>query len=146
MNLLLQDLTNLLKQTNFKDFELIQQSYDEKHFGNAEMIFRVGKLLVRFVRDRGQSFIDIASTALPERFYQFDTVEIAMGWKPIEEVIGKSEPEDLKNVLCRLSQKFDELEAAMSGEQVNHIRCLLEKADKDRGAAFVARLKRIHPS
>jgi hypothetical protein len=78
------------------DFELFRaRPPDVKHFGDAEAVFRVGTLLLRLVRDRGQEFMDLATIAAPDKFYQFDDVEIAMGWKTIDEVLAKRELEPL---------------------------------------------------
>ena len=141
-NPLVQDAMDRVKAVGFKNVELIRDRYDAQHFGNAEAIFRVGRVLLRFRRDRGQGFVDLASTASPERFHQFDDVDIAMGWKSVEQVLTKREPEDLTSVLKRLFQNFQHLEDAFSGEQERFTRARVEKAAKERGDAFVARLRR----
>lgn len=72
--------------------ELVRETLDPGSFGDGEVVFRVGPLLLRFIRDRGQDFMDLGSTMDPERFHQFDDVEIAMSWRSVEVVLGKSEP------------------------------------------------------
>ena len=42
--------------------------------------------LVPPIGDRSQDFVDLGSTATPERFHQFDDVDIAMGWRSVEQV------------------------------------------------------------
>jgi hypothetical protein len=140
VNPLVQDAVNRLRTAGFRDFELVREIYDEKHFGNAEAVFRVGRLFVRFWRDRGQDFLDLSS-APDETFYLFDDVDIAMGWKSVDDVLGKLEPEDTASVLHRFFQKFAQLEHAFSGHQSHLTRALVEKAAKERGDAFVARLR-----
>ncbi|MBN1612370.1 MAG: hypothetical protein JW940_37410 [Polyangiaceae bacterium] len=142
MNPLVQHAANLLRAAGFDDVELKCEKYDTQHFGNAEAVFRVGSLLIRFQRERAQDFVDLASPSRPEEFHQFDDVDIAMGWKSVEAVLAKREPEDLGSVLTRLARNFAHLEEAFSGEQERFTRARVEKAAKSRGEAFVARLRR----
>jgi hypothetical protein len=124
------------------DFELFRaRPPDVKHFGDAEAVFRVGTLLLRLVRDRGQEFMDLATSATPDKFHQFDDVVIAMGWKTIDEVLAKREPEPLSQTLARLSQHFAELAEAFSGEGERFTLARVERAARDRGDAFMGRLQ-----
>ena len=138
----MKDAREHLKAVGFKDFELIRERYDPENFGNGEVIFRIGRLAVRFQRDRSQDFVDLGSTATPERFHQFDDVDIAMGWRSVEQVLAKREPEALMSVLSRLFQNYPSLEDAFSDEQERFTRARVEKAAKERGEAFVAKLRR----
>lgn len=133
--------TRLLKLTGFVDPELIREQHDTEGFENAEATFRVGSLLVRFQRERGQDFVDVGSIGFPEKLHQFDDVDIAMGWKSIEEVLAKSEPEALENILERLFVNFTQLERALSGEQERFTRARIENAAKKRGETFVKSLR-----
>lgn len=71
-----------LREAGIEAAELVRTSPDSASFGDAETVFRVARQLLRFVRDRGQEFMDLGANAAPEQFYQFDDVEIAMGWRP----------------------------------------------------------------
>lgn len=121
--------------------DLVSSSPAAASFGNAEATFRVGSLLLRFVRDRGQEFMDLASSAMPSRFFQFGDVEIAMGWKTIDEVLAKQEPEGLDVVLARLGRYIAELNDVFSGTQERLTRARVERAAVERGQAFVDRLR-----
>jgi len=121
--------------------ELVHASYRSESFGDAEAVFRVGRLLLRFVRDRDQEFMDIGASTRPEQFHQFDDLEIAMGWKTIDDVLAKREPEDLSQVLARVSQHLKQLDEAFSGERERFTRARVERAARDRGEAFMNRLR-----
>jgi hypothetical protein len=110
-------------------------------FDNAEAIYRLGPLLLRFVRDRGQIFLDLGSVNVPSEFWQFDDVEIAMGWKSIDEVLSKREPERLDSLLERVRVRSSLLGGAFSGEQAPFTRARLQRAARERGEAFVERLR-----
>lgn len=124
---------------------LIGETSDRQHFGNAQATFRLDPLLLRFVRDRGEAFLDIASDTAAERFHLFDDVEIAMGWKSIDEVLAKNQPEPLEDVLNRIKKRLDELQKAFSGNQERFTRAKVERAAQERGQAFVRRLQNKAP-
>jgi hypothetical protein len=65
-----------------------------------------------------------------------------MGWRSVEQVLAKREPEALMSVLSRLFQNYPSLEDAFSDEQERFTRARVEKAAKERGEAFVAKLRR----
>lgn len=141
-NPVVRDAQSLLSDVGLRDVDLLRDRYDSGSFGNGEAVFQIGKLVVRFTRDRGQDFIDVASKSQPDKFYQFDDVDLAMGWTSIDRVLAKSAPEEPRSVLTRLARHFAHLEDAFSGEQERLTRARIEKAAKARGEAFVASLRR----
>lgn len=114
---------------------------ESEHFGDTEAVFRVGSLLLRFVRDRLQAFVDLGSTTSPTTFHQFDDVEIAMGWKTIDQVLAKREPEELSSILQRVHANFAALENAFSADQERLTRARVERAARERGREFESRLR-----
>jgi hypothetical protein len=96
---------------------VVSSSADSQPFGNAEAVFRVDRLLLRFVRDRGQVFLDIASSATPAEFFQYSDVEIALGWSTIDQVVAKRDLDDLEGLLARLRANLDVLGNAFSGDR-----------------------------
>jgi hypothetical protein len=110
-------------------------------FGDTTAIFRVGPLLLRFTRERGQEFLDLAASAEPKVFHQFDDVDIAMGWKSIDDVLAKREPEDVGAMLARIYENRTALVEAFSEEQERLMRARVERAARDRGKAFTDRLR-----
>jgi len=135
-NPLTRDATELLRDAGIGDAQVLRDRYDEQDFGDAEAVFKIGKLLLRFVRDRGQDFVDLTSAMSPDRFYQFDDVEVAMGWSSIEDVVSKSDPEDLAAVLGRVARNRTQLEEAFSGERERFTRAKVETAAEARGKAL----------
>lgn len=141
-------MTPLLKQIESSDpdgrldLRLIRASVGENDAGDGEAVFFAGgTLLLRFLRDRGQDFVDIAARASPERFFQFGDVEIALGWKSAEQVINVAEPEALVSVIQRLTGRLEELEKAFSPPECNRTLDLAERAARDRSEAFVKSLQ-----
>jgi hypothetical protein len=121
--------------------ELVSASPASKTFGSAHVIFRVGNLLLRVVRDRGQEFLDVGASAPPEHFYQFDDLEIAMGWKTLDELLSRQELEDLERLLPRVSNHMDELQEVFSQDRRQFTEARLDKAARDRGEATMRNLR-----
>jgi hypothetical protein len=140
-NKLLTSAREAIESVGIEGMELERESFDPQNFGNGEVVFRLGPLLLCFIRDRGQDFLDVASAIAPDRFHQFDDVEIGMGWKSVEEVLAKSEPEPLADMLRRMRNRLGELQSAMSGNQERFTRDRIERAAEQRGAEFVKRLR-----
>jgi hypothetical protein len=132
---------NLLASSGLAGWELVSSSPESSAFGNSEAVFRLGPVQLRFTRDRGQEFLDCGSTLAPTVFHQFDDVDIAMGWRSVDEVLAKREPEDLGAVLARVRTHLVALEEALSGERERLTRARLERAARERGEAFTARLR-----
>lgn len=130
-----------LADAGVKGANLVISSPVGQSFGDTEAVFRLGGLLLRFVRDRGQTFLDIASDTAPAKFHQYDDVEIAMGWRTIDEVLAKHEPEDLGVLLARLRVNLDVLSDAFSSDRERLTRGLVERAARERGSEFTARLR-----
>lgn len=136
---LLEQVQESLATIGFFNAQIVQRPNDIA--GDGVVIFRIGSLLLRFVRDRGQDFLDIASMVEPTIFHQFDDIEIAMGWRSVEDILAKQEPESLSAVLEKIEEKFSDLNAAMSGERERFTRAQIERAAKQRGEAFVESLR-----
>lgn len=65
---------------------LIYENFDERAFGNAEAIYVIGNLLLRFLRDRSDELISVGGSASRQRFHDFDDVAVWMGWCTPEEL------------------------------------------------------------
>jgi hypothetical protein len=83
----------------------------------------------------------LGSVASPTIFHQFDDVEIAMGWKTIDQVLAKREPEELISVLKTVRANLATLESAFSGDQERMTRARVERAARERGEEFASRLR-----
>jgi hypothetical protein len=131
-----------LAEAGLSQATAMSASPEGQSFGNTAVVFRLGGMLLRFVRDRGQAFFEMGVESATAEFYQYDDVEIAMGWKTIDEVLGKREPEDLGVVLLRLRAHLADLNDACSGDRAELTRARFERAARDRGKAFTDRLRR----
>ena len=138
---LLRRVEETMKAAGIEGALLQGEAVDPEHFGDGEVVLRLGALMLRFIRDRGEDFLDVGSAAAPDRFHQFDDVEIAMGWRSLDQVLAKKEPAPLTNVLLRLRERLSELQSAMSSDQEPFTKARIERAAAERGAAFVAGLR-----
>ena len=110
--------------------------------GDGDIVGQVGPLLLRFVRDRGQDWLELApSDTQPARFYSFSDVQIALGWKTVSEVLDMRDVEPLGDVLNRVASRWDEITQLLSGGALSLGWRRVEKAADSRGEAFEARLR-----
>lgn len=136
-------LGDRLRAAGLKNPERLSAMVDTEHFGNAEATFRVGSLILRIVRDRDEEFLSVAFGARPDQFYLIDDIELAMGWKTLEDVTTIREAEQLDPILSRIAERFVQLVDKSTGERECLFRARIERASRDRSEAFINHLNRI---
>jgi hypothetical protein len=94
--------------------------------------FELDDLLLRFVRERTEVYLDIATKAPDPEFHQFDDVEIALGWTSVEEVLKKASPEPLDSVIARVARCVASLKAELYGPHAEWTRARILRANSDR--------------
>jgi hypothetical protein len=121
-------------------------------YRKGRAVFRVGNsMILRFERDRGQDFLSLAIASSPNEFYQFGEVEIAMGWRTVDDYVKpwdsppKSPPDDVDTILARLRAYTPELEDAFSGDRLRFTKVRLADAQERRRAAFMQKLENARP-
>lgn len=124
------------------DAELVSSTPDSQSFGNADATFRWGPLILLFVRDRGEEFIEVASAAVPARLFLYDDLSVAMSWQTISEVTERESLESVENMLARLKDHAAQIHDAFSDAQERFTRGRLERASRERGAAMIKVLQR----
>jgi len=97
---------------------LVASRQDDQSFGDAEAIYQVGSLLLRFVRDRGQDFLDIAAVNAPDQFHRFDDVEIATGLKTETQNPMEDRPEGIADTVARIASLVPVMETAFDGQHI----------------------------
>lgn len=122
------------------DFEFVASTAESNSFGDSEAILRIGPLHLRFIRDRGQEYMDVAFSETPDHFYMFEDLETAMGWRGVSEVFGRHVPKELDRALGCLAEHFSELCAASSGPPAKLTIARVERAERTREAAFLRSL------
>lgn len=122
---------------------IIHESIHPEHFGDSEVAFEVGPMHLRFIRERGQDFVEVSPACAPNNFHQYGDVELAMGWKNVDQVWSRSEPETLTSIIERLRAHWPEVAHAFSREKANETLLKLDFASRRRGGAFVNHLRRV---
>lgn len=123
------------------DLRLVSSDVEQDDIGDGEVVFLVEPIFLKFSRDRGQDFVDLAPVAHPDPFHMFDDVEIALGWKSVDEILAKQEPEPLSKVLGRIAARMDELRNAFAPERAATTIQQIQSASRSRGEAFMAKLR-----
>jgi len=136
------EVQKALHRAGISDGHLVSQTPESPAFGDTGAVFNVGPFLLRFVRDRGQIFVDLSSHAKPAQFHQFDDVIVAMGWRTIAEVLARSEPEPVDAVLQQVKAHWHDLKRAFAGAHEQMTRARVQRTAHERSQAFVASLQK----
>jgi hypothetical protein len=131
-----------LDEAGLNGAELVSSQPDSASFGDTSAVFRLKDLLLRIVRDRGEEFLDLGSASDPGNLFQYDDVEIAMGWHSVDDVLDKQTPEAIGDVLARMAARLGELCRAFSPERLPATIARVRDAEARRGKAFAARIRR----
>ena len=105
---------------------------DPKNFGNAAAVFEIGNLRLRFIRDRGQDFVDLGSSISPGQYYLFDDVSLMMGWENLKEIVGADKPISVTRALRYVQNDLNKLDKAFSAEEIMSTNAKLKSAERER--------------
>ena len=86
-NPLVEKTRRLLMENGMASAKLIHELYDSRNFGNALATYRLGDLVMKFVRDRDDETVEIGSVGEPGRLYGFEHLAVFRGWIDIEEAL-----------------------------------------------------------
>ena len=134
-------IANQLKDLGLGAVQLISSSADGEPFGDAILVFRIDSILLRVILDKGETFLDVAPVVKPRHFSSFEDVAIALGWVTLHAPEPKSTV-DLSVALKLFQEHFVELLSAFASERINETQARVEIATRQRGAAFVSRLRK----
>ena len=118
--------------------ECLSASYDARSFGNAEVVFRVGCIRLKVVKDRGEEFLDLAGSSEGDSFHSIDDIGVALGWLSTEELFSRQTVEPLLRTLQRVAEHWSELSAAMAPRRLPGTEAAVRQAMEER-----ARLMRM---
>ena len=130
-----------LEEAGVTGAELVSAEPESPAFGDTSVTFRLGRLLLRFIRDRGEEYLDLGSADVPDALFQLDDVEVAMGWRSVDEILEKNAPEPIELVLGRVARRLQELQTAFAFDRAAGTTALVRRAEIRRGEALAARLR-----
>ena len=143
-NPLLVKWTRMLAAAGISEANLLSERYDPEHFGDGEAIFQLsGAIVLRLVRDRGEDFVDIAPHSAPDERFRWDDVCIALGWRKVENVVGRTHPVPMQEELAEVVAHASDLELALGGERLPSTRKVVRTAAQQRERAFLGKLQRL---
>lgn len=135
-----------LEQACIHDAELLRERYDDKEFGNALAVYRVGNLFLNFVRERGDDTVDFLNPTDQSQLYTFSDMSLVMGWITLDELIRKYKrtnfdeppcgPIPLDDALGLILRDFDQLQQMFSSSDIPDTLEKLKDASKKRCKAF----------
>jgi hypothetical protein len=123
--------------------DLVNEALPSELFGDGEVVFRVGPLHVRFVRERGQDYVDVGPASSPGDYRRFGDIEVAMGWKGPGQAWSRSDPEPLPAILERLRNHYEELAEAYWSANAHDTLTKLSDIKQLRAARILFHLRRL---
>ena len=128
---------------------LFQEIYDSRSFGNAIATYRLGVLIIRFVRDRDVETVDVGSLLESDRLYGFYHLAVFRGWITMEEMlknydinVDMDEPSgpvlELDEALCLIGRDLHNLQELFSRPRLESTQQALD----DMGASFLDAFRR----
>ncbi len=143
-NPLLTNWTRILAAVGISESELLSERYDPEHFGDGEASFRLsGSIIVRLVRERGEDFVEIAARSAPGERFRWDDLCVALGWRKVEDVVGRTRPIPVEQELAEVVARASELETAVAVRRLPSTRKAVGEAGEQRERAFLEKLQRL---
>ncbi len=96
----------------YSDFALLETT------DSGEAQFQCGILIIRFVRDRGQDFVEIARSTNGRDFERLTDISVALGWRTSEEIVDRKTPCPIQGEVARIAGQREEVEEAYSSSRV----------------------------
>jgi hypothetical protein len=132
-----------LVRAGFQGTALISERGAADPFGNSEAVFRCGKLLLRIRSDRGDEFVDLASTEHPNVYFRYEDILAGLGWKRPEEILALPRPMPLKDILEDLNRRWNDLENTLNAQRWADTLARIQKFAAQRESDFKSKLKRL---
>ena len=98
-------------------------------------------MVLRFVEERGEAFLDLALGSNPGRFFFFDDLSVALGWESTGSVLARVRPRPLEEAIQHLARNRAELADRFSTNHAAATLNALEAAAAARAGAVAARLR-----
>jgi hypothetical protein len=137
MKPLLDEAKSALEEAGFGQPPLAESRVDDRL---ETASFTIEPIVLRFLRERGEDFLDVATSSCPSSFSQFDDVAIALGLRTVDEVIARTQPEALVELLGAAKANWKVIEAAFRPERLEATLVNIERATASRAFAFQAKM------
>lgn len=117
-----------------------EEIYKPEHFGDALLIFQSSELAVRFVRDKGQVFVDIGGVRDGDDWHNLQNVLQFL--KGDESHSIESAAWDLAEMGSELKANYDKVRELFKADNDTSIRTGLEVFEKRKSQEIIDRLMR----
>src|SRR5688572_15049199 len=114
---------------------LIEAVQDDASFGNASVVLGNAALRLRFVRDRDDTWVDVASELAPGQWFPLERVLAVVSF--FDQPEGLLTPDEAHRLV---SSHWAELQRGMSGEKLDWTRAKLAQLGGTRTREAIKRL------
>ena len=96
----------------------ISNSSQPSGFGDTDSIWELGNLRIKFIKDRGQVFVDLGSKFNESHYFIFDDVSLLLKWQELDEIINADAPLDLATSLSLIKKDLNKLDTLFSKNEL----------------------------
>jgi len=132
-----------LSAAGIGEASLLSERFDPDHFGDGEASFRLGSIILRLVRDRGEDSVEIAPTCAPHEYFRLDDIFVALGWREVKDVLARTSPVPLEEELKEVVRRAEDLEVSLGAKRLPLTREAVREASERRERAFLDELQRL---
>lgn len=83
-----------LSRLGVRDMKLVGDSYSPDSFGDAEAVYEIGNVRLRFIRDRSEDTVSVGSSNRSGQFFSLEDVAVWVGWISLDDILKQDEPID----------------------------------------------------
>ncbi|MGM0562952.1 MAG: hypothetical protein ACQES2_01355 [Pseudomonadota bacterium] len=123
-------------KSGLSDAKNISESKNLENFGNIESLWELGNLRLRFIKERGQVFLDLGSRFDEGKFFIFDDVALLMKWQSLDQIIEAFEPLDLVSSLGFIKRDYEDLTDLMSKKKYTSTSASIEEISRKKAQAI----------
>lgn len=135
-----------LNELGVNNAKLVHESYSPQNFGNAEAVYKLGNLHLRFTRDRGDDTVSIGSSSRPQHFYNIEDVAVWIGWIVLDDLLKYDKPINFDEAppgplfgppkaLRLIAGDLNKLDKAFSASELMSTHAKLKDIERRRGAS-----------
>jgi hypothetical protein len=131
-----------LSNQGFERFEVLKEYIDPLSFGNGRTVVKYDNLILTFIREKGDIFLEIGGLSPDRESFYFDDIRVNRGWDSVDRTLNRDSPKSIDDILVELKNNIEEIQIAFSEEYILQTESSLRITRKNREKEFLNRLNK----
>lgn len=147
INPLVSEIGTCLVEVGISGALLIRESYSPQSFGDAEVVYSIGNIRFRVLRDRGQDTVSLGSFMVPDRYYNIEDIAVWRGWINLSDLLGHDSSVDFdeppegplftpEKAAIMFAKDLEQIDKAFSSGEIMSSQAKLNDLERRRAAAI----------